>query len=58
VGEGNIFTNYLADVRLLSVWSLLTYMVAALQFSAKCNMARFCVQNGLVCCLRIKYQKL
>jgi hypothetical protein len=41
LGEGNIATMYLADVRLQSVCILLTDLVIALRLSAKCNMARF-----------------
>jgi len=50
--EGNIATKYL-----LSVYILLTDFVVALRLSAKCNVARFRVRNGLVCCVRIKYEK-
>jgi len=51
-------TKQLAKVRLHSVEILLFDMLAVQKFSSKCNVVMFRVQNGLVCCLEMKYEKL
>ena len=47
----------LQKLRFHSVEILLFDVLAVQTFSSKCNVVMFRVQNGLVCCLEMKYEK-
>jgi hypothetical protein len=64
VGKGNIIPekcisppSSLYKLRFNSVEILLFDVLAVQKFSSKCNVVMFRVQNGLVCCLEMKYEK-